>query len=418
MKFSEYTITTKPEQSVDPLGFTQTFGVLRNRFYPQFTVLSNWPVYHGIIALIYQLLAERKSAIGKSGFAKLFRDAECLWGLANVAAGKSVLNVTKYQVILKDRSRVALTNIRSGDAIFRSLNYGTLGHYSNPSVAWGLLERGATQLTPMGNRLANAFAKRGGHSLKSALERWLGRNEIERAELVTLGNAYGTDSPPSHSERDVWKAAVDAWRKHAPDTAALWTNPPDRAEVKMLCANDSAYRNFFPTLAARYPRLAEDFTQSGRFEAIYAVCVFLFEREYLLCHDAGVTLPNAGVLEEQLAVALAHLARKYIDRDSRKDKNVLFAALANTSDHATTVNVLLGHHLSHQKAKNALPYLENGKLLIRDRFDRQRFTSLHEELTGLTSPEDCLALLAYRYRRDWHIDRAMRYSHYIRDGAK
>ena len=78
MKFSEYTITAKPEQSVDPLAFIQPFGSFRNRSYPQFTVLSNTPAYHGMLALAFQILGKRMAEPGKDDFARRFREVEIL----------------------------------------------------------------------------------------------------------------------------------------------------------------------------------------------------------------------------------------------------------------------------------------------------------------------------------------------------
>lgn len=417
MKFSEYTITAKSEQSIDPLGFTQPFGALRNRLYAQFTVLSNAPVYHGVLTLIYQILAERKITPDKDRFAQCFREAECLWGLANVTVGQSILNVTKYQAILEGRDSLALKDIGRGNAIFRSLAYGTLGHYSNPSVAWGFLKRRATGLTPLGSQLADAFATRGRQSLRATLEQWLDGKVITRTDLEALGNAYGIDSPPPRAEKDAWQAAVETWRKNAPDTSMLWIDPPDKDQLQALRTNTAAYRDFFPAMAKRYPRLAEAFAQAGRFEAMSAICLFLFEREYLLCHDAGPVLPTAGALEDQLASALAHLAHEYMARDFNHDTRGLFATLSIASGHSATSAIVLRHHLLHQKAKNTQPYMENGELRVRDRFDRHEFTALHEELSSQASADQQLALLTYRYRRDWHVDRALRYTHYFRESA-
>jgi len=413
MKFSEYTITQKPEQSVDPLGFTQPFGALRSRWYAQFTVLSNSPAYHGVLALVYQLLAERETTPGMEKFTRRFREAECLWGLANVTAGQSILNVTKYQAILEGRSSIALKDIGYSNAIFRSLAYGTLGHYSNPSVAWCFLERGAARLTPLGNQLADAFATRERQSLRGALERWLDGKAITSAELQTLGNAYSIDKTPLGAERKVWRAAVHAWCNHAPDTRAIWTDPPTADELQTLRDDAAAYRNFFPVMATRFPRLAQSFEQADRFEAMSAVCLFLFEREYLLCHDAGPALPAPGDVESQLAAALARLAKEYMAQNFNHDTKGLFGALAVASGHSAITTIIMRHHVDHQKGKNTQPYMDNGELRVRDRFDRQAFTALHEELADQDSANERVALLTYRYRRDWHFDRAVRYARYF-----
>jgi len=399
---------------MDPLGFTQPFGALRSRLYSQFTVLSNFPAYHGILALIYQLLAQRKITPSNNDFAQRFRQAESLWGMANVATEQSILNVTKYRAILEGRHSFTLKDIGRGNAIFSSLAYGTLGHYSNPSVAWGFLERGAERLTPLGTRLADAFATRSGRSMRAALEQWLDGKSITRSSLEKLGGVYGIDKLPSPAEKKAWLDALDEWYLRAPVTKELWTTPPDENDFKALQADAAAYQNFFPTMAARYPSLAKVFMQAGRFETMSALCLFLFEREYLLCHDAGPALPAAGTLENKLATSLIKLAQQYRMPDFNDDTRGLFALLAEASNHAAVANIILNHHVGHQNAKNTQPYMENGELRLRDRFNRDEFTSLHEELSCKATTGEQLALLSYRYRRDWHIHRALRYSQYFR----
>lgn len=417
MKFSEYTITTKPEQSVDPLAFNQPFGKFRNRLYPQFTVLSNAPAYHGMLALAFQILGKRVTEPGKDGFARRFREVEILWGLASVAAGQSILNVTKYQAILEGRDCIKLRDIGRSNAIFLSLTYGTLGHYSSPSVVWGFLERGAVILTPLGTRLAEAFAKRGRQSLDTILDDWLEGNVITHTQLKAIGKTYGIDSLPSPTEQEVWQDAVEALCSHKTEISTLWANPLSEEELLAQRADPATYSNFFPYLADRYPLLAEVFRQAGRFETMSAICLYLFEREYLLCHDAGTALPSVGTLERNLAEKLTSLAKDYMASDNHYDTKGLFAALSGASGHTEAAAIIVQHHEQSQRAKGSMPYMQNGELCVRDRFDRQGFTTLHEEISGLAGADEQLALLTYHYRRDWHFDRALRYVRYIRGDA-
>ncbi|SAL05161.1 hypothetical protein AWB78_07332 [Caballeronia calidae] len=413
MKFSEYTVTGKQDQSVDPLGFTQPFGALRSRFYPQFTVLSNSPVYHGVLALIYQVLSRQKITPAHGEFAQRFREAECVWGLANVAAEQSVLNVTKYQSILGGHGRTSRREVGRLNAIFRSLAYGTLGHYSNPSANWGFLDRKGMALTTLGTRLADVFAVRDGLSLREAIERWLSGDALDRDELKALGKAFGIDGAASSDERTIWQAAVAARCEKEPSAATLWQTPPDGALLKKGSDDAYEYKTLFDHLASRHTRLADSFRQAGRFEAMSAVCLFLFEREYLLCHDAGSELPAAGTLEQTLAAALAETARAYMSQDGHRDTRGLFAELAGADGHAAASAIITRHHVTHQKGKGALPYFEHGELRVRERFERRRFTALHEELNTLDSGDDQIAVLTHRYRRDWHFERAQGYARYI-----
>lgn len=414
MQFSEYTIVARPEHSIDPLGLTQPFSALRNRLYAQFTVLSNAPAYHGVLTLIYQLLAERKITPGQEGFSRRFREAECLWGLACVVAGSSVLNVTKYEAILEGRDSLRLADVGRGNAVFRSLAYGSLGHYSNPSMAWGLLERGGVRLTPLGGRLAERFAARGKQSLREAMVAWLDGETLTRQALEALGQAYGLDSPAPSSERHVWEEAVAGWVLRVPQCRTLWDSPPDQAELDDLRARPAHYREFFPTLAARYPLLADVFGRARRFETMSALCLFIFTREYLLCHDAGPDLPTAGSLEQGLAAALATLAQEALALPGPHPSQDWMTALAVASSYDAAAAVIVQHHIRHQQAKGAQPYMEGGRLRVRERFDRQSFTSMYEELCNQPDTAAQVDLLTHSHRRDWHFDRALRYLRYFR----
>lgn len=412
MKFSEYTITEQPESSVDPLGFTQTFSALRSRLFPQFTVLSNAPTYHGVLALIYQIQQERKSK--KESFSIAFRKAECLWGLATASAGKSILNVTKYQAILEGRDSISLKNIGPTNAVFRSLGYGTLGHYSNPSIAWGFLKRGGISLTPLGEELAGSVAKRGNQMLLEQIKNWLDGDTILLTDLTDLGKAYELDAAPNKDEKKIWQAALTDIVIRKPEISDLWADIPNEIELDELRKDEVSYKDFFPQMAKRFPKLKTTFRLIHYFEIISAICAFIFEREYLLCSDDEQQRPSeAGELEEQLANALTKCSSDYLASDGQ-DTRGLFAELKRASNYQSTADILLTHHVKHQKAKGTLPYMENGKLRVRDRFDRQKFTSLHEELNE-TSDEKRLALLQYRYQRNWHFDRAARYNRYIKD---
>lgn len=417
MKFSEYTVVARPEQSLDPLGFTQFFSTLRGRLYPQFTVLSNSPTYHGVLTLVYELLATRQLTPGSEDFSRRFREAECLWGLSCVAAGNSVLNITKYEAILTGRDAIRLEDVGRGNALYRSLAYGTLGHYSGPSAAWGLLDQGGKHLTPVGTALAKAFARRGKQSLREAMTRWLDGIAITPDELISLGKAYGLDSPPTDAEREAWEKAVSAWSLRSGPCAVLWKRPLDQEELDSLRKDAMHYHNFFPTLSERYRDLADVLQQARCFETMSALCQFIFTREYLLCHDEGNILPP-GDLEMNVAQQLSKLAQESRATANRQMTRNWMTALADTTDYSSSAELIVQHHIHHQESKGAQPYFDKDRrLYVRERFDRKGFTTLHEELSMLTTPTAQIDYLTFAYRRDWHFDRALRYARYFREAA-
>lgn len=413
MQFSEYTVVAAPEQSLDPLGFTQPFSALRSRLYPQFTVLANAPAYHGVLALVYDLLATQQMTPGQDGFARRFREAECLWGLACVAAGTSVLNITKYEAVLEGRDTVRLADVGRGNALYRSLAYGTLGHYSSPSVAWGFLERGGTRLTPLGAQLARGFARRGRLSLRDALAAWLAGATFTRAELLALGRAYCLQGEPSPGEREAWAQAVATWRQRGAHCAVLWEQPPAGAALDALRNDAGAYREFFTALAAQYPALADVLLQARRFETMSALCQFIFNREYLLCHDAGA-VPAPGDLEHDIATTLVALAQEAQAAATRHTPRDWMTPLGAASDYDAVAALIIRHHVRHQQGKGAQPYIEEDRRLrVRERLDRAAFTDLHEQLAALADADARVAELSFHYRRDWHFDRALRYARYL-----
>ena len=59
MYFSEYVVSERVSSFLDPLGFMRPAGVLSEKLFEQFTVLSNHPGYHGSYMRILKFLSER-----------------------------------------------------------------------------------------------------------------------------------------------------------------------------------------------------------------------------------------------------------------------------------------------------------------------------------------------------------------------
>lgn len=417
MKFSEYTVTAKPSLMMDPLGFTQPQGALRNRLFRQFTVLSNYPAYHGLLALAYQVLAERKVTPAQPGFSRAFRELEALWGMANVAAGGSVLNVTKYRAILEGREEISLPAIPKRCAVFSSLAYGALGHYASPSIAWGLLDKSGKYLTELGTALANAYAEHDGHSLRSSLHTWIENKNIPLAALAALGDAYAVLGPAPKAEQDSWIHIINAYCDRVPTVRDLWTSPMSKDELGAFYRDAQHYQAFFPELRMRYARLGQELTLIETFERMAAIIQFVFELEYLICQDGTENSFEAGDIEAQLAQTLGQLASGYMSIAGHQDTKGLFAKLAGVSAYANVSDIVKVHHVTHQKAKGVSPFMYEGKLLVRDKFNKQGFTVLREAMADLREPEERLACLTFQHRREWHFDRAIRYSRYARGEA-
>jgi len=266
----------------------------------------------------------------------------------------------------------------------------------------------------MGKQLADTFASRGKQSLKKVLVSWSNKDEITRQELEALGNAYGLDSPAQPSEKKVWEDAVAGWVQRAPHSKCFWEDPLSEEELNDMCSSAVHYRSFFPTLEKRYPNLKSAFDQASRFETMSAICLFIFEREYLLCHDAGTAIPEIGNLEKNLASRLCDLAKISLANQDNLVTKDWTTAFATDSDYKSVSKIIVQHHEQHQKSKSAQPYMENGQLRVRERFDRDTFTEMHEEISELTNAAQQIDLLTYYYRRDWHFDRAIRYLRYFR----
>src|SRR5688500_3019504 len=57
LHFSEFVVSERQSSFLDPLGFMRPAGVLQDRLFEQFTVLSNHPAYHGMLCVILKFLS-------------------------------------------------------------------------------------------------------------------------------------------------------------------------------------------------------------------------------------------------------------------------------------------------------------------------------------------------------------------------
>ncbi|MFL9876987.1 hypothetical protein PQR63_01230 [Herbaspirillum rhizosphaerae] len=411
MKFSEYVILEKPGLMMDPLGFIAPSANLQDTLFKQFTVLTNNPVYHGLLALVYQTLQRKGLIPGQPSFAFEFRKLEILWGLANAVQKEGVLNVTKYLPMVATVDNISLNNIPKSHGIYQRLAYGTLGHYSAPSYVWGLVEKGRSQLSDCGQQLADSFAERRGVSLVRSLEKWYEKNAVNKQELEELGQEYAISCDPESDEQETWRSIIRQYCRSTPHTSCYWDAPLTHDALADFNKSAQDYAMLFPTLRERYPTLESRFQQVQIFQLLMALTQYIFEREYLLLSEENFLLPP-GEIEESLAVTLGRLAGEYISVPSHQDARGLFKSLAGVSSYRVAADLILRHHVRHQNLKNVSPFMENGRLLVLDRFHIADFTRLWEELDAAPDHDSALACLAYRYRRDWHFGRARTYYDY------
>ena len=71
MNLSEYVITVGSGLFMDPLRFMRPYAALQDLLFKQFTVLSNHPSYHGMLALIYRFLNQKNITPSNKDFSKV-----------------------------------------------------------------------------------------------------------------------------------------------------------------------------------------------------------------------------------------------------------------------------------------------------------------------------------------------------------
>jgi hypothetical protein len=413
MKFTEYIVLEKPGAFMDPLGFLKPYTALQDLLFKQFTVLSNHPAYHGLMSCIYKVLSDKGSDPGKKGFSKDFRDLEILWGVINSKAGESILNITKYKP-LTENSEISLGNIPKTHSIYSRLNYGTLGHYSIPSILWGILEKGGVKLTDFGVQLGKAYDTRDGISLSKWFDRWSSNEKIslDNDEIIQLSKLFNIKVKPSESEQTKWQQIIKSYCQRYPRIKCLWDDPFSEDELSAFKNNSLSYQGFFPNLKDKYPSLSKEIELIRLFESLSALVQFFFEREYLTCHYKTEFNAPYGQIEANLGNSLKSLSSEYVQMTGYQDAKSLFRSLSCSSNSADLPAIIVNHHVIHQTSKRVSPFIEEGKLLVKDKVSRNDFANLLEHLAACKSNEAQLSLINYSYRRDWHFARTSLYSNY------
>lgn len=400
---------------MDPLGFMRPYASLQDILFKQFTILSNHPAYHGILSLIFKRLAEKGWAPGKDGFAREFRKMEILWGLANEAQDESILNTTKYERFM-GKGTISLNDIHPRDPIYYRLNYGTLGHYSSPSILWGLMSKDGRSLTRLGTELAEAVNKRDGQVFSDWLERWyVNKSEIDLSskEFRSFAEAYNIKSPPSDAERSVWTRLIQEYIDKHPAVNSLWQQPLSFDKHEAFGKDAASYSGFFQYVKQLYPDVAPQLYLWEIFEKLAALSQFIFEREYLIrrpdAKDFDFSAP--GEIEEHAAKSVVALAGEYLTLPGHEDAKNLFKMISAESGYESVAGAICRHHVIHQKSKGVTAFIEDDHLLVMDKVGREPFDKLFDSLDA-GNPDQVVGAITYHYSRDWHFRRASLYSEY------
>lgn len=228
MKFTDYVVTEAAGNSVDPLGYLRPSGEVSGALFRQFTVLSNHPAYQGFLAFAFGYLAGRSIRPGQREFSRRIRDLEILWGVLNVRAGDSVVNVTKFEP-LTHADAFRLNEVRRRPALYARLNYGVLGHYSSPSAFWRIIEPKGIGLTPLGSELGEAWRYRARQDFAALADRWMNDQDLYSIDgLDRWGETYHLTAAPEKSEQKVWQALIDGICARDHVIAPIWRSPvPD-----------------------------------------------------------------------------------------------------------------------------------------------------------------------------------------------
>ncbi|MGZ8983013.1 MAG: hypothetical protein ACXW11_03545 [Methylotenera sp.] len=417
MKFSEYIVIESAGGSMDPLGYLRPSSAIADGLFRQFTVLSNHPAYHGFLSFVFLYLEGKGKRPGMKGFSEEFRDIEVLWGILNDRANVSILNVTKFADIAK-KADATLTDAKNDRRMYAKLNYGTLGHYSSPSIFWGILNAKGTHLTDLGRKLGVAWSRRGDLNFGTLLDAWLAKESV--ASINNFSNAvklFHLDATPSQEEKAAWKEIIQFYCARTSVVSPLWSNPISK-EIQNLASQESTYHSYYPTILnhfEKFPDLCIRIELGQQFELLAALAQFVFEWEYVNRLDEVKEVElSAPSVQEAVAEILVNESVNYLKVKGHMDAGKLFQQISQNKTYKEVAATLLTHHSEHQRAKGAAPFLQGQEVMVYGRFDPKKFAmfleTLHEEPSVLIEQK-----ITWRYRRDWHFERATKWLDYAGD---
>jgi hypothetical protein len=420
MFFSPYTLLEPESTSIDPLGFLRPSSSLTDGLFRQFTVLANHPCYQGLLCCLVLNLESKGIRLGAKDYSRQFRELEAFWGVLNAQAGEGVVNITKFDQMRRDPAGCSRKSVARVGLMARP-GYGTLGHYSRPSVSWGLLDRKAVNLTEFGKRLGEAWLERSAGKFLDSLEAWSKGAAFDPDEQSDLIVAHALTSHPSPAEAKVWREIISAYCLLDPQTRALWERPLEQEFLGRTLGNTepTVYAEFFPVVQEQYsgdPILTERIETARQFEILSALSQQVFEWEYVRRLDeVRGNLPNLAEVETRLAKTLIEGCRTYLARSTAKDSRQLFHRLAQANGYGEVAAIIVSHHGEHQRAKGTGIWLDAKDVQVGGRY---KASGVLEQMQAMRNGEvEILALTPLR-RREWHFGRCRRWFDHANGGDK
>ena len=415
MYFSPYVAFADTGGSVDPLGFLRPGNALADLLFRQFTVLSNYPDYHGFLCFAFDYLAATRTPPGKTGFSARVRDIEIFWGLLSLkSTGESLLNVTKLKALSEKDYCFSRNNNYGG--LYIRLNYGALGHYTGPSVRWNLINRQITQLTDMGYRLGEAWSRRGSFAFKELADAWLkGDDLFDEATVKKKLAPYSLHSQPARAEKEVWNDVIALACQKDKLSAPLWEYPL-RDEILYLATSESEYHLFFPALVeyySKYGQLSQRISLCWHFEEIAALSQYIFDWEYVRRDLANHLTEQPGSRRTAIVEAMQYSLRLFLDTLAKSGLALqweLPGRLAACSSYAELADAILAHHTSHQNRKGTSPFMDEKHILVEGRVDAAKTLRLHEQLED--DSKRISQVLTWNFKRNWYFSNARRWLEY------
>ena len=410
MYLTPYTMLSEETDSADPLGFLRPSQALVDLLLPQFTTLTAHPTYHGFLCCATRILKDRGLSVTDRGFSHAVRDLEILWGMLCMKSARTggLLNVTKLKNI--PLHGLTLEKARKQKALYLRLGYGTLGHYLVPSMTWSFFDR-QRNLTPAGEELGRAWSARRAGSGKNAsfealAERWLKGEAVPDKADEALCLALSVEAGmPGEEEQAVWRRAFHGMNERMPEARELWTSPPPPSPPPSLQESYGMDRYaFFPAFREHH-RDAVLCRHLERCRAIEQFAAFLkctFETEYArrLTPGASRTLPPhpafAGAFRAS-AGALVPLLEDIVEWNMPQ----VLAGLGSYKEQASAVIRL---HIAHQKRKNVMPFMDEERLLLRDRVHVENVKHLVDTLDGLDATS-MMRAVTNTWPRNWFFNR-------------
>lgn len=394
---SEYTIIDKVSQAVDPLGLMRPAGALRDLLFPQFTVLTHHPAYLGLLCALLSWL----EAHGKRNLKDLpldFRRLEILWGTA-VSLEERPLNVTKFNRLLEQfPDGFRLGDVSRNHLVLKRLGYGTLGHYSRPAMTWQLVQPKTFALTSFGRDLAKGFTARG-TGWTAAFDAWASNKPVELAEMQRFGKAFGLQAHPSTDEAKTWRSLITHHGTKHPAQSVLWDTPLPAKALEI--ENPQSYQNYWKIVRAQYPSLKATLDVVYLFERVTSALQLLFFHRVARGEREG-TAAKAPASLMALAPPIVELAQRCQTQQAFVDARNLVATVANASPSLPAIErCLIDHHISHNTAKGAAPFIDHGGVKVRGRVEWGHISQVVDALD--TGPDAALDYAQYVYGRDWQF---------------